>query len=72
LFQPVVEKVAWQDKTLRTTLFEPFEMLRHSNRESYRKENENARSGRDLEIWLRRKHRRTRLRRVEVWFIRVL
>jgi site-specific DNA recombinase len=38
----VVEKATWQDGGLRTTLLEPFEILRHSNRESYRKENENA------------------------------
>jgi len=35
-------------------LSEPFEILRHSNQESYRKEKENAGSGRDLEIWLPR------------------
>src|ERR1017187_6808829 len=38
--------------TLRTTLFEPFEILRRSNQESYRKEKEIAGSGRDLENWL--------------------
>ncbi len=37
---------------MRTTLFEPFEILRRSNQESYRKEKENGGSGRDLEIWL--------------------
>jgi DNA invertase Pin-like site-specific DNA recombinase len=52
LLQVVVEKAAWKDGKLRTTLFEPFEILRHSNRESSRKENENAGLGRDLEIWL--------------------
>ena len=52
LLQVVVEKAAWQDGALRTTLFEPFEMLRHSNHESYRKEKDNGGSGRDLEIWL--------------------
>jgi site-specific DNA recombinase len=52
LLQVVVEKAAWQDGALRTTLFEPFEILRHSNQESYRKEKENGGSGRDLEIWL--------------------
>jgi len=50
----VMEKAAWKDRTLRATLFEPFEILRHSNRESSRKENENAGSGRDLEVWLPR------------------
>ena len=37
LLQVVIEKAAWQDGTLRTTLFEPFEILRHSNQESYQK-----------------------------------
>jgi hypothetical protein len=37
LLQVVVEKAAWQDGALRTTLFEPFEILRHSNQASYRK-----------------------------------
>ena len=64
LLQVVVEKAAWKDGVLRTNLFEPFEILRHSNRESYRKENENAGSGRDLEVWLPRHLKRTRLRRV--------
>jgi site-specific DNA recombinase len=50
--QVMVEKADWKDGTLRTTLFEPFEILRHSKRESCRKENENAGSGRDLEVWL--------------------
>ena len=48
----VVDKAAWKDGTLRTTLFEPFEILRHSNRESSRKENDNKGSGQDLGIWL--------------------
>jgi hypothetical protein len=52
LLQVVVEKAAWQDGALRTTLFEPFEILRHSNQESSRKEKKNGGSGRDLEIWL--------------------
>ena len=54
LLQVVVEKAAWQDGALRTTLFEPFEILRHSNQESYRKEKEKAGSGREMEIWLLR------------------
>jgi site-specific DNA recombinase len=54
LLQVVVEKAAWKDGTLRTTLFEPFEILRHSNRESYRNEKENAGAGRSLGIWLLR------------------
>src|SRR6266513_2233383 len=54
LLQAVVEQAAWQDGALRTTLFEPFEILRHSNQESYRKEKENGGSGRDLGIWLLR------------------
>jgi hypothetical protein len=52
LLQTVVEKAAWRDGTLQTSLFEPFKILRHSNHESYRKEKEKAGSGRDLEIWL--------------------
>ena len=52
LLQVVVEKAAWQDGALRTTLFEPLEILRHSNQESYRKEKEKAGSGRELGIWL--------------------
>ena len=54
LLQVVVEKAAWQDGALRTTLFEPFEILRHSKQESYRKEKGNGGSGRDLEVWLPR------------------
>jgi site-specific DNA recombinase len=54
LLQVVVEKAAWRDGALRTTLFEPFRILRHSNQESYRKEKENGGSGRDLGIWLLR------------------
>jgi site-specific DNA recombinase len=54
LLKVVVEKAAWQDGGLRTALFEPFEILRQSNQESYRKEKENGGSGRDLEIWLLR------------------
>ena len=52
LLQTVVEKAAWKDGALQTALFEPFEILRHSNQESYRKEKEKAGSGRELEIWL--------------------
>jgi site-specific DNA recombinase len=54
LLQVVVEKAAWQGGALRTTLFEPFEILRHSNQESCRKEKENGGSGRDMGIWLPR------------------
>jgi hypothetical protein len=52
LLQTVVEKAAWKDGTLQTSLFEPFEILRHSNQESYSKEKEKAGSGRDFGIWL--------------------
>jgi hypothetical protein len=54
LLQGIVEKAAWQDRRLRTTLFEQFEILRHSNQESNRKEKEIAGSGRDSAIWLLR------------------
>ena len=48
LLQTVVEKATWKSGVLQTTLFEPFEILRHSNQQSYRKEKEKAGSGRDL------------------------
>jgi hypothetical protein len=54
LLQVFVEKATWQDGALRTTLFEPFEILRHSNQESSRKEKENGGSEGDLKIWLLR------------------
>ena len=54
LLQTVLEKAAWKDGALQTALFEPFEILRHSNQESYRKEKEKAGSGRELGIWLLR------------------
>jgi hypothetical protein len=47
-----IEKATWQDAALRTTLFEPFEILRHSNRESYRKDKEIEGSMTDIENWL--------------------
>jgi site-specific DNA recombinase len=50
----LLESAAWQDGELRTTLFEPFELLRRSNRESYTKQKENNGSGCDLEVWLLR------------------
>jgi hypothetical protein len=56
LLQNVVEEATWPDGALRTTLFEPFEILRHSNREPCRKEKRNAGSGRDLEVWLPRRN----------------
>jgi hypothetical protein len=49
----VVEKAAWKGGALETALFEPFEILRHSNQESSRNEKENVGSGRELGIWLR-------------------
>src|ERR1051325_6979239 len=52
LLQMVVEKAAWKDGALQTALFEPFEILRHSNQESCRKEKEETGSGRELGIWL--------------------
>ena len=50
----VLKNASWQEGDLRTSLFEPFEILRHSNRESHRKHAENPGSGRDMEIWLLR------------------
>jgi len=52
LLQTVVEKASWKEGRLRTALFEPFEILRRSNQQSYSKEKEKAGSGRNLEIWL--------------------
>ncbi len=54
LISIVVEEASWKDRALRPTLFEPFEIMRHSNRESRRKENQNAGSGLDSGIWLLR------------------
>jgi hypothetical protein len=52
LLQVLIKNAVWQDGGLRTMLFEPFEILRHSNQESTRKEKEIAGSGQDLDIWL--------------------
>jgi site-specific DNA recombinase len=54
LLQVVVKRASWQNRALQTTLFEPFEILRHSNEESERKERQIEASGRDLAIWLLR------------------
>ncbi len=45
LLETVLEKAAWKDGALQTALFEPFEILRHSNQESYRRKTK--RSGQD-------------------------
>ena len=50
----MIESATWRDGALQTTLFEPFEIMRHSNQESRRKENEFAGSGQDLNVWLLR------------------
>ena len=52
LLQTVVEKAAWKGGALQTARFEPFEILRHSNQESYRKKKKKAGSGREMGIWL--------------------
>jgi site-specific DNA recombinase len=54
LLQLLIKDAAWRDGMLRTTLFEPFEILRHSNQESSTKERESRGSGQDLQIWLLR------------------
>jgi site-specific DNA recombinase len=54
LLQVVIEKADWRGGQLRTTLFEPFEILRHSNQESLTKEKDLAGAGRDFEVWLLR------------------
>jgi hypothetical protein len=42
LLQTVVENATWKCRVLQTRLFEPFEILRHSNHESSRNEKENS------------------------------
>jgi hypothetical protein len=54
LLQMVVAKACWKDGALQTALLEPFEILRHSNQESHRKEKEKLGQAHDLEIWLLR------------------
>ena len=54
LLRVVVKNATWQAGELRTTLFEPFDILRHSNRETNRNESQKSGSGRDFEIWLLR------------------
>jgi hypothetical protein len=43
-------------RCIAMSLFEPFEILRHSNQESCRKEKEHGESGRELRIWLPKNH----------------
>ena len=52
MLQTEVEKAAWKEGTLETALFEPFEILGHSNQESHRKEKKKAGSGSEMGIWL--------------------
>ena len=52
LLQVLIQRAAWQDGALHTTLFEPFEILRHSNQASISKEKEIGGSGSDFGIWL--------------------
>jgi hypothetical protein len=54
LLQVLIERAAWKDGALHTKLFEPFEILRHSNQESIRKEKELSGTGRDFGNWLLR------------------
>lgn len=54
LLRVLIKNASWQDGILRTSLFEPFEILRHSNRESDRKEKQIPGTRRDLRIWLLR------------------
>jgi site-specific DNA recombinase len=54
LLQVLIQRAAWKDGALHTKLFEPFEILRHSNQESNRKEKELGGTGRDFGIWLLR------------------
>jgi DNA invertase Pin-like site-specific DNA recombinase len=52
LLQLLIREAAWKEGKLWTTLFEPFEVLRHSNQESSRKERELSGAGRKSKIWL--------------------
>jgi hypothetical protein len=55
MFQQVlIQRVAGKNGELHTKLFEPFEILRHSNQGSNRKEKELGGTGRDFGIWLLR------------------
>jgi site-specific DNA recombinase len=54
LLRTLIKDAAWKGGELRTTLFEPFDVLRHSNSESYRKEKEIGGSMTDMKIWLLR------------------
>ncbi len=54
LLSVVIRNATWRGGELRTSLFEPFEILRCSNQESHRKEREIKGSGRDIGIWLLR------------------
>jgi hypothetical protein len=42
LLQTVVDNATWKCGVLQTKLFEPFEILRHSNHESSRNEKDNS------------------------------
>jgi hypothetical protein len=50
--QLVIERATWIGGELSTTMFEPFEVLRHSNHESRRKYKDDYLAGCDLDIWL--------------------
>jgi site-specific DNA recombinase len=52
LIRTLVRTAAWQGGELRLEFEDPFEILRGSNRASFRKQNQEARSGNDSKIWL--------------------
>lgn len=52
LLQKVVATAVWKRGILQAALFEPFEILRHSNQETSRKEKQKVGSGCEPEIWL--------------------
>ena len=54
LLHVLIQRAAWQDGALETTLFEPFQILRHSNQASIRKERQISGSGKDFGLWLLR------------------
>src|ERR1035441_2741036 len=54
LLKTLVEKAAWKDGELETTLRNPFQKLRLSNRASTTKQGKNGTGGTEMKNWLPR------------------
>lgn len=54
LLKTVLKDAEWKDGQLQTTLFEPFDQVRHSNRENPNPVNGLALGKTDFEVWLPR------------------